>query len=236
MRLLVVLAFAATVLADRETLMKETIKQVDTAFESGDWTLVRSALWRAKAIRERYSARDSEPLAKAVAKGAAHKDSRIAVAALRTLAQLSVPGSTKLIQAMLAPPKEVELGRHKVYVAAIECAADLHEPDGLKPLEKLLSHPDRVFAVAGAEALARYWTMDDRPKIALVERLVREHERLDKSLKKAKREKHRAEEKHYQAVHDALLASMRKLTGKDKYKTPAQFRAWCKRERNKLKS
>ena len=221
---------------DNEALLKEAISQLETAFKSGDWMLVRSALWRARAIRDRYNAKDALPLAKAVAAGSFSGNERIDLAALDTLAKLRVPGSTLLIKRHLQPAMDIPHAAIKVPVGAIRAAGALHERAGLPLLEKLLLHSDRALAVEAATALGRYWVMEDKPLVSLVSRLARQLEKLRLQLKRAVKAKHEARTQHYQALTDALLAALRTLTGDDKVTSHADFKAWCKKKLKSMRS
>jgi hypothetical protein len=233
--LAILLLVALPAAAGNDALLKETIKQLDTAYKSGDWHLVRGALWRAKSIRDRYSSKEALPLAKAVSAGIQHSDTNIAVAAIRTLAEMAVPGTTKYLAPLLKPPADVAIGRRKVYFAAITAVGDLHEPQAIPLLEKLIQHPDREFAVAGAETLKRYKYAEDRALLNLVQRLAGTLEKLDNDLREAKKQRHKAKQKHCEALKDAVLDTLRTLTEKENYKEPRQFRNWVKQQRKKRK-
>jgi len=168
-----------------------------------------------------------------VAAGVQHKNSRIAIAATEALAEMAVPGTTKMLAPMLDPPKTPDIARQQVYTACIEAAAKLREPSGLPYFEKLLKHPDRDFAVAGAKALAGYWLLDSKPLIALVARLAPVLERTDAALAKAMnaKEKDKARIKHLQALRDGLTESLRKLTDDKRINSAADCRKWCKKKR-----
>jgi hypothetical protein len=233
--LAILLLFALPAWADKDALLKETIKQLDTAYKSGDWHLVRGALWRAKSIRDRYSSKEALPLARAVSEGLSNENTDIAVAAIRTLADMAVPGSTKYLLPMLKPPADVPIARRKVYFAGIQAVGDLHETMAIPALERLIMHPDRDLAVAGAATLTRYKYADDKVLLDLVQRLAGTLEKFKKDLREAKKKRNKAKQKHLETLKDAVLETLRSLTDKETFKEPRQFQNWVKQQRKKLK-
>jgi len=94
---------------------------------------------------------------------------------------------------------------------------------------------DKDFAVAAAEALARYWVIELKPLLAAVSRLANQLEGFLHNLAAAREKKDRAAEKHNQVVSDALLRALRKLSDKEGLKTPEDFRKWVRNRRRELK-
>jgi len=213
-----------------EDPVKGLVKEIQSAVGKGDAAAARAAFERAVKMRPGHDDKKFQPVAKAVAKAAGHKDADLAKGAVETLGKLKVKGSAKLLGRLLSPPAKVADDRAEIYMAAIKAAGEIHDDASMKTLEKLVLHRNAGFAVAGAEALAGYTYLDPKPRTAMLGRLVKTLGQLEKSAARAKDEEDKAS---VARVRGALLGSMNVLARKDGLATAAEWSKWLKEEAKK---
>jgi hypothetical protein len=186
-------ALATTVVDDE--VPPRTPKQAAAAIKSalGRGENPGVALKAAENLRPHFDDKEFAPVIKAA--GQAFKnDKRLnQCLVMDTYAVLKVPGSYKQFEKLLKVPDKVEgtLLRN-TYALAIKTAGTLADDDALKPLEKLLAHPDRRFARTAAQSLGKFTELSDKDTGKLVTRLVKalgkaERKRGDKDADVAKR-------------------------------------------------
>lgn len=224
--MLVLLAFPATALAN--DAVKETVGQVERAFKSGNLIEVKAALSRAESLRKFHHDRTFAPVAKAVGRGVRHADRRVALAAVETLGALGCKETAHFLAPLLKVPASFETAAMRLYLAAIRAAAAIQDPSSLPALRKLLGHGWTEIAVEAASALGRFRFLDDRPRAALVRRLLPTLAKLERTESKTRKETERI---HAAALRRALVASVRQLTGVRKLKTSRDGYAWLKQPR-----
>ena len=228
---LVLLCSLAAADGRREKLLRDIAAQVERAYASGDPVLVRSALGRVKAIRNRYGDKQLIPLARTVAAGIRNDDTAIAASAAMTLGEMRIKGSGKLLLDLLSVPARIDSNRLGVCLAVIEAIGAIHDEASLKPLEKLLLHPHTSIASGAAAALGNYWILDRRPRLKLVNRLIGTLEKLDIQVRTAEKEERRD---HARAVFDSLLRGMNRIAERKDLNTIDVFKAWAKAERKRI--
>lgn len=226
-----VVALAALPAAAKEKqvdALKETIDQIKSAVGKGDVAAAHAAFARAVSIRGSYEPKKLAPLAAAIGKGVGHKSQEIALAAVETLGQLKLEGTSKQLGKLLAPPAKVSEDKVGIHVAAIKAAGEIHDGQSLKALEKLLEHPHGAVAAAGAEAFAGYRNMEEKPRLSLVKKLVGSLDKLDKRIEKEKDETKRGD---VEKVRDALNTALAALSRNETAKTVDEWEAWLKEQK-----
>jgi hypothetical protein len=209
--------------------VKEAATQVSKALAKNDAAAVQAALTHAESLRQSYDHRKFAPVVKAIGRGVTHKNPQIAMAAIESLGRLKVRGSGKLLGRLISPPAKVKEERVELHQTAIRAAGSIHDPETLKTLEKLLFHTNGDIAITAAEALVGYKVLDEKPKAALVKRLVTALGKLEKAAASKKDEvRERAER-----VGGALATTLSGLTGKEGLVKSADWAAWLKEQKKR---
>jgi len=223
--LMLVPLLCAVVLAKDPDPLKETIKEVEAALGKNDAAAAKAAFAKAETLRAGHDDKKLGPLVQAIAKGAGNRNPEIAKAALDALGNLKVAGSTKLFAKALAAPAKVKPEEMPVVEAAIAAAGALHENEGLKPLEKLLDHPNGDLAATAAKTLAHYKALDPKPRRALASRMIKALALAEKEAESAKK----PEQKEAAAKLGAgLLEGLTGLCGKEGLTNAKEWEAWLK--------
>lgn len=205
--------------------LKEAVKEVQGAIGKGDEAALKVALASAEGLRESLDDKKLQPLVAALGKGTTHRSNGIALACIEMLGKLKVQGSSKQLGKLFAPPAKVAADKRAIHVAAIKAAGEIHDAAALKALEKLLAHKDAEMAAAGAAALSGYRTLEAKPKLALVKRLVKTLEKLEKTIANAKKDEERD---HAGKVRDALVESLQAITGREGLSTAEEWSGYLK--------
>jgi hypothetical protein len=205
--------------------LKEAVKQVKAAIGKGDLAAAKAAFARAEALRSNYDDKKFAPLVQAIAKGAMHKDSQLALAAVETIGKLRNEGSAKLLNGLLRPPAKGKDEKMALHLAAIRAAGLIHDPGSLKALEKLVVEPRATIGSAAAEALRGYKALDDKPRLSLMKRLCTILDRLEKKVAKTKDPVSRAGP---EKVRAALVETLEQLSSGASAKTAAEWKKWIK--------
>jgi hypothetical protein len=161
---------------------KEAAAAIESALGRGENPGV--ALKAAENLRPHFDDKAFAPVIKAA--GQAFKnDKRLnQCLVMDTFAVLEVPGSYKQFEKLLKVPDKVEgtLLRN-TYALAIKTAGKLADEDALKPLEKLVAHPDRRFARTAAQSLGKFTELPEKDRSKLVTRLVKALGKTERKLK-----------------------------------------------------
>ncbi|MHC4550917.1 MAG: hypothetical protein ACYTEZ_19355 [Planctomycetota bacterium] len=213
--------------------VKETGKQIASALAKGDLDALRAGFERAEELRPNYHDQQFTAVAKAIGKGVTHKDPQIALAAMEMLGKLKVRGSGRLLAPLISPPPQVKEKRLPLHQAALRAAGSIHDPETLRTIEKVVLHTNPDLAVVAAEALAGYKVLDEKPKTALLKRLVSALAKLEKKAAYAKDEKSRGAA---EGVGGAVAAALSTLTGKEGLVKSAEWTAWLKAQRKQAKA
>lgn len=219
--------------ATAEDDLKATTEQVKEAIGKGDTAAAKAAFEKAIQLKAGNDAKKLAPLVKEIGKGVTHKDAALATSAAVTLGTLGVPGSSKSLAPLLNPPPKPASDRLTVHLAGIKSAGEIHDPETLKALEKLLDHPHGDIAAAGAEAFGGYKDIEEKQRMALLKKLVGSLAKIEKRCEKAKDEEERAAA---EKVRDALTAAMNALSRTEGAKTADEWEEWIKEQAKAGKS
>jgi hypothetical protein len=223
---LVLLVAATPIQAGREAdPLKETVKQVKAAIGKGDLTAAKAAFARAESLRPNYDDKKIAPLVQAIAKGVTHKDTQLALASVETVGKLRSEGSGKLLSALLRPPAKGKDEKMALHLAAIRATGMVHDIGSQKGLEKLLAEPRATIGVTAAEALRGYKALDAKPRFALMKRLCKTLDGLEKKIAKTKDPVARTGPER---VRTALVETLGELSGGASATTAAEWKQWLK--------
>ncbi|MHC4957236.1 MAG: hypothetical protein ACYTGN_02590 [Planctomycetota bacterium] len=215
----------------KSNAVKDTAKAINAALGKNDATAASAAFETAKKLSEEVEARKFEPVVKAVGKAVGHRDEKIATAAIGTLAAMRRPGSSKYLAKPLKVPAKPNATQLALCKAALVAAAELHEPAQLKTLEKMVTHANAEVGAASATAIAGYKSLDLKPLLALMDRLVPTLARLEKAAAAGKDEtKAKAN-----AVKAALNATLQTLSNGATATTSKEWENWIKDAKKRAK-
>jgi len=226
--LLAVLIAAAPLAAGDEPGPNDVAKEIQDALGKNEAEAFKAACGRAVEFYGRLGEKKGGALVGAVAKGLDHKEPAIAIAAAETLAKMPSKAGTKALGRLLKVPGDPGGERLPVHKAAIAACGAMAQPDSLKDLEELVGHKDPEIAVAAAEALGRFGSLDAKKLDGLVGRLVKTLGTLEKKVAKSK------EPGDVEKVRSAVEAALAKLTGQS-HKTAAEWAKWLKESKKKKK-
>lgn len=215
-------------LAHARDVMKETAKQIESALQNNDFIAVRTGFARAKALKDRYAPKKFAVVVKAIGGGIKHKNPKIVYGAIETLGQLQMKGSSRFLSDLLEPPDRIEEEALPLHIAAVKACGEIQDPESTGPLAKLLHHYEMPLATEAAKSLMRYWTLDKKPRLALIRKLVDHLARLEKKAAEAEEEIDRLKADH---VRKALLNTMRRLCGTVKVDDAEGVKAWLKKSK-----
>jgi len=229
--LIVLLALAATPVARAQDAPDpgEIEKEISGALGKNDAAGFKTAVTRAVEVYGRVGEKKGSGLISATAKGLTNKEADIGIAAAEGLAKMPSKASAKALAPMLKVPPKPDGNRLPVHKAAIAACGTLAQPDSLKDLEKLLGHKDAEIAVAGAEALGGFKSLDKKKLDGLVGRLVKTLGGVEKKAEKLKGKEGGPEAEKVQAALNAALA---KLTGQT-HSTSKDWTEWMKGAKKK---
>ena len=203
--------------------LKKVTKDIGAALRAGDAAAVESVCTRALGMKDNYESAKMVPVAKALAKGASHKDDAIAIKSIETVGALGIPGTAKFLGKLLAPPAKIPDGRLARHLAALRAASAIHDVASLKQFEKLLVHPVADIADTAALAFSRYKSLETKPKNALVKKLVVALAKLEKARDTAPDDRKADLTKVIASLNESLAA----LTGQ-KLSTAVDWTKWIK--------
>jgi hypothetical protein len=212
--------------------VKDTVKAINAALGKSDATAATAAFDTAKKLSEEVEARKFGPVVKAVGKGVDHKDEKIATAAIKTLAAMRKPGSAKYLAKRLKVPAKPNATQLTLCKTALEAAGELHDPAQLKTLEKMVTHGNREVGTAAATALAGYKSLDVKPLLSLIGRLVPVLAKLEKASAAAKGDEAKAAAN---SVKAALLATLQTLSSGATATTSKEWTDWLKDAKKRAK-
>ena len=234
--LLILVAVATAAPEDQEKLadkkekkgpqaLPAVVAEVQAAIKAADTMALAEACKRAHDLRADVSAEQYEPLVRAFAKGAKHKQGGVALLCIKAIGESEYPGASRYVQFLLSPPKNPKENRYRLHLAAIAAAGSLHETASLRSLENLVQHPTTELAVASTKALARYSVVERKTRLGLIRRLADSLGRLE-----AKRAKTAVAKQHVATVRESLRDCLRKLTSELSIETAADARKWLRKE------
>ncbi len=215
-----VLLFASPASAENAK-QPDTPKSLAKALKKGLGDGKTGGLWeRAAALKGKFSDKEMQPLVKALGRAFNQSNKNFKILALKTLAELGVPGSYGQFSKLMKIPKKVE-GRETraIYLQAIKSAGALHEENALADIEKLLEHPDTSFARGAVWALAGYVDLEAKKKDKLIQRLVKNLAALERQTKDKKTEI----SKRATTLVPHVNTTLEKLTGEEGPKTAAEW-------------
>jgi len=204
---------------------QEVASEISQAIGKNDIAAAKAAFARAQALRDKYDDKKFAPVFKAIGKGLTHKENELALGAIETLGKLKGKGTSKLLGKLLSPPNKVPTDKLNLHVAAFVAAGEIADPDSTKTLEKALSHPVPEVASAAAAAFAGFRSLETKPRTALVQRLVKELDKLEKKANAGKDEELKGK---YHKVAGDLNESLGKLTGHTGPSTADDWEKWIK--------
>lgn len=203
--------------------LHEVVENLKAALKEGDYASVTNALTHA--VEARWKAQDKKlgPLLRTVGVGIKHDEPTIASACIRALVEMRVPGSSRYLKPRLAVPKKVGSTYWDVHLAAIAAAGELHEPESVSPLFKLVEHPQADMAVAAAKALGRYEVVVPKQRKKLIQRIANALAKFEKAKPKGTLDRTRIER-----VTKALVECAQSLTGDHKLENSREVRVWLR--------
>ena len=203
--------------------LQGAIEQIRAALKNQDSVAVADAFANAIEVRWKYADDKLDPLLKAIGNAARHKDPIIASSAIRTLAQMRVPGSSRYLRSHLAVPRNVGATYWDVHLAAIRAVGTIRDPESISPLLKLVEHPKADMAVAAADALGQYAAIVPKERMKLVRRVADTLGRFEKRTPKKMQDQIRVD-----LVKKALINCVRKLTRNCDLASASDIRSWLR--------
>lgn len=154
----------------------------------------------------------------------------VAVAAVESVGDLAVPGSSKVIRPLLRVPSRVPEAQRYLHVTAIAATGEIHDPNTLPDLERLVKHKDTGIAVAATKSLVGYKGMKREDRLKLLGRLSKTLASFEKHAVRARKDEQRD---HYNELLSHLRSTMTKLAASSTATTAKEWQAWIKEELKK---
>ena len=209
--------------------VKALVKDLNAAIGKGDVAQTQAALARATELSKTHPPKKFAPVAAAVGRGVAHKNSAIALASVDALGAMRVRGSSKSLTKLLAPPAKGPGDKRALYVAAIRAAGSIADKGALKALQKCVSHPDKEIAGEAAKAFAGYRAWDEKKLDPLVKSLI-------SSLGKFEKLKGDKKTPAATAAIEGLNESLASLTGGTAPMPAKEWTAYVKKKKKEAKA
>lgn len=203
--------------------LEQVVQDLKTALRENDSIAAANALAQAADVRWKVEDERLEPLLHVIGAGIKHRDPTIASVAIRTLAQIRVPGSAGYLRCRLAVPDSVGATYWDVHLAAIRAAGELHERDSISPLLKLVEHPKLDMAVAAAGALGQYGALVPKERLKLIRRVAGKLGKFEKKKPKGMQDSIRVDR-----VKKALIECVRRLTRNCDLASASDVRTWLR--------
>lgn len=203
--------------------LEAAVEQVNAALKQDDAIAAGDAFTRAVEVRWKYADDKLDPLLKAIGDGIRHKHPTIASAAVRTLAEMRVPGSSRYLSCRLAVPQNVDATYWDVHLAAIRAAGTIRDEDSISPLLKLVEHPKTDMAVAASNALGEYAPLAPKGRMRLIRRVAVTLGRFEKKKPRKMQDQIRVD-----LVKKALVECVRRLTRDCEIESADDVRAWLR--------
>ena len=202
------------------------VEQIGAALKKHDTVAAADAFTNAVEVRWKTADDKLEPLLKAIGDAIRHKDPTIASAAIRTLAQMRVPGSSRHLNCRLAIPRNVGATYWDVHLAAIRAAGAIRDPGSIPTLIKLVEHPQSDMAVAASAALGEFAGIAPKERMKLIRRVADTLGRFEKRKPKKMQDQIRVD-----LVKKALVDCVRKLTRNCDLASAGDVRTWLREAR-----
>jgi HEAT repeat protein len=203
--------------------LKQVVKDLKAALKDAEYVAVASALTRAAELRWKVEDKKLGPLLRVIGVGIKHEEPTIALASIRTLAEMQVPGSSRYLKPRLAVPTKLGATYWDVHLAAIRAAGELHERESISPLLKLVEHPKADMALAAAEALGQYRGLVPKERKKLIRRVADKLGRLETKKPKGILDRTRIDR-----VKKTLIECVWSLTGDRTLASAREVRVWLR--------
>jgi len=203
---------------------KQVVKDLKAAFKDGGHVAVTNALTQAAELRWKVEDKKLGKLLRAIGVGIKHENPTIALASIRTLVEMRVPGSSRYLNPRLAVPTKVGSTYWDVHLAAIRAAGELHEPGSISRLLKLVEHPKADMGAGAAEALGQYGSLVPKDRKKLIRSVANALAKLEKKKPKGMQDQDRIKR-----VTKTLIESVRSLTGDRKLASARDVSVWLRK-------
>jgi len=203
--------------------LQGAVEQIGAALKNHDSVAAADAFANAISVRWKCADDKLDPLLKAIGNAIRQKDPTIASAAIRALAQMRVPGSSRYLSSRLAVPRNVGATYWDVHLAAIRAAGAIRDPRSISPLIKLVEHPKGDMAVAAALALGQFAGIAPKERMKLIRRVADTLGRFEKRKPKKMQDQIRVD-----LVKKALIECVRKLTRNCDLASASDIRTWMR--------
>ena len=222
---------AAQDAAPKADPVAEALKDIADAISATSAKEARARIERAEAIAAKLDSKQVGAVVDALA-GCIQKTKRkhpeTAVAAIETLGDLRVAGSSDAFKSLLRVPSKLTDRNRALHLAAIESAGEIADPARLKDLHKLVKHKQKDVAIAACKALSGYAGMKPRlDRLKFVALLAQNLAAFEKTAAKTRSDEKR---EHANAVMMQVRVTMGRLAPGGSATTASEWQPWLRDE------